>query len=297
MAIIATLGPVGSDGYLAAKQYLPDAEIKLFNRLSDAVHSFVSSESDYALIPVYNTRQGEVKEYFRSVSGIDGYWVDNVVLPIHLSLAKLDKDCDDIDVIVGKSSVFRQCEDYIDQHFPDATLMAVNDIESALREITENKLRNRAVIESEELVKQFGFHLAEREVVSHNRTRFAVMGKKPADSTGYDATALITRPLQDRVGMLADILGEFTRRGINIIDLQSENDIQTQKLRIYIEFEGHISHPELAGAVEQLERKVIQEEGSVKLLGSFPRIDMRIKQINTYGFIGSGAMSRWFASP
>jgi len=132
-------------------------------------------------------------------------------------------------------------------------------------------------------------------VVSHNRTRFSVIGHEPTSASGYDATAIITRPLRDRVGMLADILGEFTRRGINILDLQSENDIQTQKLRIYIEIEGHIESPLLLDAIKTIESVVIQEEEALKVLGSFPRVDMRVKKIKSFGFIGSGAMSTWFA--
>lgn len=299
MVRIATLGPKGSDGYHAAFQYAPEATVVLFNRIAEIIDAFTANAADYALIPVYNTREGEVKEYFRLVAQLEeGYWIDNVVLPIHLSLARLPsagKDSVPIEFIVGRGSVFRQCDEYIDAHFPQATLMSVQDIESAFRDIQANTKGNYAIIESEELIKEFGFELIEREVVSHNRTRFAVIGKNLAPSTGYDATALITRPLRDRVGMLADILGEFTRRGINILDLQSENDIKTQKLRIYIEVEGHIANPSMREAVERLESVIIQEDDSLKLLGSFPRVDMRVKKIKSFGFIGSGAMSTWFA--
>lgn len=300
MFSIATQGPIGSDSYQAARQYAPDAQVLLFNRISDILGAFLRDEADYALVPVYNTREGEIKESFRLVTQLEqGYWIDNVVLPIHLSLGSIsgaEPDLSGIETIVGRSSVFRQCEEYIDEHFPQATLMSVQDIEAALVDIRTNRRTTHAVIESEELLKKHGIELIAREVVPHNRTRFALLGKHLAKSSGYDATALITRPLRDRVGMLADILGEFTRRGINILDLQSENDIKTQKLRIYIEAEGHIEDNLLRAALARIEKSVIQEEGAIKFLGSFPRVDMRIKQIKSFGFIGSGAMSRWFAS-
>ncbi len=293
---IAALGPKGSDSYNAALQYAPKAQIISYNRFADAIAAFTAEETDFVLLPVYNTREGEVKEYFKMAAIPSGYWVDNVVLPIHLSLARVPGTSEyPIEVIVARNSVLKQCEEYIEKHFPDATLMAARHIETAFEEIIAEQRKNYAVIDSEALVKSYGFELSEREVVSHNRTRFAVIGKSPAPATGYDATALITKPLNDRVGMLADILGEFTRRGINILDLQSENDITTQKLRIYIELEGHISDEALKTAVYRLEHAVIQEPGMVKLLGSFPRVDMRVKQIGSFGFIGSGAMTTWFA--
>jgi len=299
MAIIATLGPRDSDSFQAAKQYSPDAEIKLFNRIPDALNAFSSGGADIALVPVYNTREGEVKGNFKLIAGMSAcYWVDNIVLPIHLSLATMDKSSGNgktIHTIVGRTSIFRQCSDYLDANYPDATLMAVADIESAISDIVNENKEGYGVIESEDLIKRHGLTLLAREVVAHNRTRFAVLEKEPAPVSGYDATTIITKPLRDQVGLLADILGEFTRRGINIIDLQSENDIKTQKLRIYIEFEGHQGTAVVQEALETIERNVIQEEGAIKILGSFPRVDMRVKHIKSFGFIGSGEMSTWFA--
>jgi prephenate dehydrogenase len=129
----------------------------------------------------------------------------------------------------------------------------------------------------------------------HNQTRFAVISLTPSEPTGYDATALLTQPLNDRVGLLVDILSEFTRRGINLMDLRTESDIKTQKLQIYIEAEGHIRDGTLADAVKTISEQIIQEPGAFQVLGSFPRVDMRTKHISTFGFIGTGDMSKWFA--
>ena len=300
MITIATQGPSGSDSHQAALQYNPDARLLLYTRIADILDAFLREEADYALVPVYNTREGEIKESFRLVSQLEpGYWIDNIVLPIHLSLGAMSGSAlqnASIETIVARSSVLRQCEEYLDRHFPMATLITVQDIKAALADIRAHNRTSHAVIESEALLKKHAIPLIAREVVPHNRTRFAVIGRQLARSSGYDATAIITKPLRDRVGMLADILGEFTRRGINILDLQSENDIKTQKLRIYIEAEGHIDDTLLREALTRIEKGVIQEGKSIKLLGSFPRVDMRVKQIKAFGFIGSGAMSRWFAS-
>ncbi len=299
MSSIATLGPAGSDSCQAARQYAPAAELLFFNRIADVLAAFMEGKAELALFPVYNTREGEVKDYFRLVSKLEnGFWIDNIVLPIHLSLGALAPPARggaNITTIVGRTSVFRQCDEYIEEHYPTATLMAVHDIAAAMTSIREQKKEGYAVIDSEEIIRNHGLALVAREVVAHNRTRFAVVGRQLAPVTGYDATTIITRPLRDRVGMLADILGEFTRRGINILDLQSENDIKTQKLQIYVEVEGHQNDALLQGALQTIESVVIEEEQSLKILGSFPRVDMRVKKIKAFGFIGSGDMSRWFA--
>ena len=295
MVSIATLGPEGSHAWQAARRYNPDATIKLFPNLTAVFKAFAAQQTDLALAPVYNTREGQVKEYSRLVKAMDkGFWQDNIVLPIHLSLGSLSAT-EPITMLLGKSGVLRQCEDYITNAYPEATLTSVHDLDAAVRDIKEQGLVGHGVIESEEALRAYGFAIRAREIVPHNRTRYAVLGQNPAPRTGYDATTMVTTPIKDRVGILAEILHEFTKRSINLIDMQTETDPQSQKLQFFIEFEGHLADERVRQAIERIEHQIIQEPGSVRVLGSFPRVDMRVKRIKTFGFIGSGEMSLWFA--
>lgn len=295
MVSIATIGPEGSHAWQAARRYSPDATIKLFPNLASVFKAFAEQQTDLALAPIYNTREGQVKEYSRLVKTMtNGYWQDNIVLPIHLSLGGLSAT-EPITMLIGKSGVLRQCEDYISTTYPEATLTSVHDLDAAVREIKEQGLATHGVIESEEALRAYGLTIRAREIVPHNRTRYAVLGPAPAPRTGYDATTLITTPIKDRVGILVDLLNEFTKRSINLIDMQTETDPQSQKLQFFIEFEGHLSDERVRLALDRIEHQIIQEPGSVRVLGSFPRVDMRVKRIKSFGFIGSGDMSLWFA--
>ena len=298
MITIATLGPENSHAWQAAMRYAPKAQIITCPHTSALINGFSRGDFELAIVPIYNTREGENKEYFRMFDNIkSGFWIDNIVLPSHLSLGVAHSGVkkDDLRMLVGKGPVFRQCEEYVGEAFSELPRLNVQDIEQAMRDIRENGIADRGVIETEEMLKTHGLHILKREVAQHNRTRYAVLGPELAVETGYDATAFITKPLDDRVGILVDILGEFSRRGINILDLRSESDIKTQKLQIYIEAEGHIQDEIVSGAIEYVENTVIGQPGSVRLLGSFPRVDMRTKFIKTFGFIGTGDMSKWFA--
>lgn len=298
MITIATLGPVNSHSWQAAVQYAPKANIKTYPHTSALIDAFSSGEVELAIVPIYNTREGENKEYFRLFDKIkSGYWIDNIVLPAYLSLGVYGADVqsDDLSMLVGKGSIFKQCEDYISESFAGLSLLNVQDVDKAIDDIKQNGFRDRGVIENEEMLKAHGLHILEREVAPHNRTRYAVLGPELAVETGYDATAFITKPLDDRLGLLVDMLSEFSHRGINILDMRSESDIKTQKLQIYIEAEGHIQDNTIKDAIEHIEKRVICKNDSVRLLGSFPRVDMRTKYIRSFGFIGTGDMSLWFA--
>lgn len=299
MKTIATLGPEYSPSWQAATLFDSTAEIRLFPHIKALLDAFAAAAVDYAILPVYNTREGEKKQYFRFFDQVaSGYWVDNLVLPSTLSLGVFDEavTIDDLRLLIGRREVFNQCEEFIENRLPGVAEMSVQDVGRAIAKVREaGQERGAAVIDSAETLTALGLRIIEREVAPHNRTRYAVLGHTLAPATGYDATTLITEPLDDRVGLLVDILNEFSRRGINIADMRTENDIKTQKLRIYIEAEGHITNENMAAAIAHLESRVIQQQGLIRLLGSFPRVDMRTKHIKSFGFIGTGAMSKWFA--
>ncbi len=295
MTSIATLGPEGSNAWQAARQFDPQADLRLFPNIAAVFSALTHKETDYALVPVYNTRVGEIKEFSRLMERIpEGSWVANVVLPIHLSLGGLDGKSE-LTLLLGRSQDLRQCEEYISSNFPNASLMAVQDIDHTIEKIKQEGITNSGIITTEEILSANGLAIRAREIAPHNRTRFAILGYKPTSPTGYDATTIITTPLKDRVGILYDMLGEFSRRGINLLDMHSETDIKSQKLQFYIEMEGHIEDHGIKEALQRIEQQIIQEPGSVRVLGSYPRVDMRVKHIKKIGFIGSGEMSQWFA--
>lgn len=299
MKTIATLGPEHSQSWQAAVSYDSSAEIRLYPHVTALLAAFAAGEAEFAIVPVYNTREGEKKQYFRFFDQIKhGHWIDNILLQSTLSLGVLTEGekIENIQTLVGTREVFNQCEEFIDSRLPHVTVVSVHDLNQAIRDcITNGQTSGQAVIETAETLTAQHLHIIEREVAPHNRTRFAVLGHELAPATGYDATVLITEPLDDRVGLLVDILSEFSRRGINIADMRTENDIKTQKLRIYLEAEGHIAGENMAAAIAHIESRVIQQQSSIRVLGSFPRVDMRTKHIKSFGFIGTGDMSRWFA--
>lgn len=295
MTSIAALGPKGSYSWQAAQIYAPDARIRLYPHIGALLAGFAQRETDIAIVPVINTRGGEIKGYFKLMQQLKkGLWVDNVILPINLSLGSLDAERP-ITMLISRSTVLRQCEDYILTRHPHVPLMTVDDLEGFIAEIKTKKQYDRGIICEEDQLRAQGLVIRERELAPFNRTRFAVLSMQMAPRTGYDATSMITTPLKDRVGLLYDILGEFAKRGVNLLDIRSETDVVTQKLSFYIEAEGHIADEGMRETVRRIETRVIQEPGSIKVLGSYPRLDMRTKLIHRVGFIGTGKMSQWFA--
>ncbi len=196
MKTIATLGPKCSQPGQAAMLFDNDAETRVFPHVRALIDAFAAGETEYAVLPVYNTREGEKKQYFRFFDQVtSGYWVENVVLQSTLSLGVFTdgETINDLQMLVGKREVFNQCEEFIENRLPGVNEMSVRDIDRAIADIRENgREKGTAVIDSAETLTAHGLRLIEREVAPHNRTRYAVLGHCLAPATGYDATALIT---------------------------------------------------------------------------------------------------------
>lgn len=300
MTIIATLGPPGSDTWKAARAYAPAAEIRHFTLLPHVAKAFENGTADIAVLPVYNTREGQEKMALALLENITGgHWIDNIILPIPLALGVPQHQRPDasgsITFVLGTESALRQCSEYISNTWPNAGVIVVPCNGEECRTIGRGLQGSWCLIDSEENLKQSGMRIIARDLAPYNRTRLAVIGRDLPAPSGYDATALITRPLRDRVGLLSEILNEFTRRGISLQDIRSDHDLVTQKLSFYIEAEGHVSDQEIRDALTTIEKNIIQEPHSVKVLGSFPRVDLQQKNIEAIGFVGTGDMSRWFA--
>ena len=65
MTTIAILGPEHSQSWQAAAQFAPAAAIRAYPHVRDLLAAFDAHLADYAILPVYNTREGEKKQSFR----------------------------------------------------------------------------------------------------------------------------------------------------------------------------------------------------------------------------------------
>ena len=192
MISIATLGPEGSSSWQAAKKFDPEAEIKIYPNTPSVIKAFTEKEAELAVIPVYNTREGESIEYFRLMEKLSyAHWVNNIVLPIHLSLGAID-DSHQLSMLIGNSNNFRQCEEYITNNYPLLPQLAVTDMQQAINDAIEQQKREQGFVAIEEFLLANGLVIRERELAPHNQTRFAVISSKPSEPSGYDATALLT---------------------------------------------------------------------------------------------------------
>ncbi|NLX19185.1 MAG: prephenate dehydrogenase/arogenate dehydrogenase family protein, partial [Desulfobulbus sp.] len=159
MKTIATLGPQHSLSWQAAVSFDDTADIRLYTHVQALFDAFVRQEVEYAVLPVYNTREGEKRQVFRLFDDMKtGYWIDNLVLQTNLSLGVFTQtdSIESLRLLIGRREVFQQCAEFIEKNLPDTTELSVQDINQTISEIRAGgETAGRAVIDcAETLVAQ-----------------------------------------------------------------------------------------------------------------------------------------------
>jgi chorismate mutase/prephenate dehydratase len=124
-------------------------------------------------------------------------------------------------------------------------------------------------VASELAARLYDLQVARRgiEDVQGNVTRFLVLGKRQAEPTGRDKTAVLLA-LRDEPGILYRVLGPFAERGINMTKIESRPSRRRPfEYVFFVDVDGHQRDANVASALAALE-KVCE---SVKVLGSYPR--------------------------
>jgi len=115
----------------------------------------------------------------------------------------------------------------------------------------------------------FCTQLRKIEDLSHNMTRFLLLGRQQAEPTGRDKTSvlLVTR---DEPGILFRTLGAFAQRGLNMTKIESRPSRRAPwEYVFFVDVDGHERDAGVAAALAEV-RAACE---SVKVLGSYPKAD------------------------
>jgi prephenate dehydratase len=101
------------------------------------------------------------------------------------------------------------------------------------------------------------------------RTRYALIGREVAPTTGNDQTSIVVTPEADRPGSLAAMLSILATRSINLTSLRSRPILTNQHTIhcFFIELSGHIYDPVIQSALMD----VMHDGARLRVLGSYPQ--------------------------
>ena len=278
------LGPEGTFTEMAAQRYKEriysaaggeELSLEPVEDISTLAHRVENNSGVRGIIPIENSLEGSVNITLDMLAHeIDIKIGAELNMPVdHCLITGKDKELEDIEAVISHPQALAQCRKTLEKLMPrDFRRETAASTAEAVRLIKEEK-PNYAAIGSGLAAERSGLSIAAAGLQDEgeNWTRFIQIGDEddPAPRRQADEmkTSLISIPVENRPGILYEILEEFALREINLTRIESRPTREKPgEYLFFIDFNGS----RLSGKVKKAAAGVKRKSSELKLLGSYP---------------------------
>jgi chorismate mutase/prephenate dehydratase len=264
---VAYVGATGGFCHLMARLHFGTAaNLVECVTVADALEEVKRQRSTLCVFPFESSVDGLILPAIFALAETDLVLVAERTLPAMLNLMSATGSAGPIEKIYGSSLSHAASERFRKREYPRAEVLDVRSPSEAAKAAKGDP--TSAAVVPEATGREAGLEMVKEGVGDEAdlRSRYGVVGARPASRTGNDTTSLLFS-LDDAPGTLFQVLGHFAERGINLKKIQSRPVRGASWDYIfYVEVAGH-----------NTDRAVVTALGAVKgstkylkLLGSFP---------------------------
>jgi prephenate dehydratase len=277
MERLAYLGPHGTFTEEAARKFLSSQEVNEnvellpYPNIRTLLLAIDDHKEEQGILPIENSLEGSVNIALDLLAHEVNLKIKSeVMIPINHNLigqpgAKLTK----INKVLSHSQALAQCRNNLTQFLGEFETLSTSSTAEAVC-IIKDKSSNWAAIASKLVAELNDLEILASNIQDNesNWTRFIVVRHEDSPKLDEAKTSLILSPIQDRPGILYEILKEFAIRNINLTRIESR---PARKMLgdyiFFIDFEGHRQEEVVAEMLKELEPKT----SSLKIIGSYPQ--------------------------
>lgn len=268
------LGPPGTFTQEALLQVVDpeQAELVYYPTVEEVIEAVEQGDVERGMVPIENSVEGTVNASIDALGfDTEGLLIEReVILPVRLHLlGRPGTTLGDVKEVYSMPHATAQCRRWLRVNLSSAKIIAANSTAEAAGRVAYEKAAAAAI--GPNLAAQlFALEVIARDVTDHPEaeTRFVVVGREAAESSGRDKTSLVVFIAEDKPGALLEILQVFAERKINLTKLESRPTKRVLgEYCFFIDLEGHVENEVVADSLKTLESKVAR----LKSLGSYPR--------------------------
>ena len=264
---VAFLGPAGT--------YSEQAVIRQFGQavqglpcvsLDEVFRATEAGTAEFGVVPVENSNEGAVNRSLDLLLQTTLSICGEISLPVHHNLLTRSGNMDGVTRICAHAQALAQCQNYLNQNFPQIQRQSVVSNGEAARMAAEDA--SVAAIAGETAGTRYGLQVVQAHIQDdpHNRTRFAVIGRIKPGPSGNDHTSVVLS-VPNKAGAVVGLLAPLAKHGVSMTRFESRPArLGTWEYYFYVDMEGHASEEKMARALEELKNNA----AFFKLLGSYP---------------------------
>ena len=279
MPVIHYLGPTGTFSEQAAQMLGGDLLAILPERaggcsfvpqpmISRALTAIDGADT-FAAVPYYNLLEGLIQETLDLIVEHDLEVFAARQIPIRHALGGFLPDTPNTVVpVFSHPKALHQCSVFLEENYPTATYHETSSTSQAVHHVADKRF-GLAIARRETLEKLsvpvLHDDIGNRQYSRQNTTEFLLVGRKSAvgnisdreqkqQPNSHMRTLIAMMPAIDRVGLLADILGQIAFFGINLLKIHSRPALTDAygpaPQMFYIETDVATDSPELRLCIE-----------------------------------------------
>lgn len=266
---VGYLGPQGTFTEAAVHRHFGHSvEARPLDTIDAVFREVESGACGYGVVPVENSTEGVINHTLDSFVQSSLAICGEVELRIHHCLMSHCKSAKEIKRLYSHQQSLAQCRNWIDTNLPGIETQAVNSNADAARRAANEP--GAGAVAGKVAAEAYGLDLLEINIEDdpNNTTRFLVIGGHPVAPSGNDKTSLLMAA-RNKPGALFGLLEPLSQRGISMTRIESRpSRMQLWEYVFFVDFEGHIDNPNIAGALEEMG----EHASLLKVLGSYPRV-------------------------
>ena len=293
---------MGADANIQACEFVPHRTL--------AQAMVASTSGGFAVVPYYNLIEGLIQETLDLLIEHNLTVLAAMQLPVRFAIGGFVPDANiNCNANVGSCTnltwpvasevpIFShpkglaQCSAFLQKNIPASTQHELTSTAQAARQVAESRFG--LAIACRETLEQFGLpvlcdDIGNRLYSRCNCTEFLLVGRQDATISmrpkeivkRQKRTLIAIVPVADRVGLLAEILGQIAFFGINLLKIHSRpaptDDDGPAPQMFYLETDAPIDSPELRLCFETLEMRLAKQNNTdrvgkynvVRVLGGY----------------------------
>lgn len=263
---VAYLGPPTTFSHQAAAMHFGSAvQLQPEKSIGDVFEAVERGRAHYGVVPIENSQEGAISATLDRLMETEIHICAQIFLPVELNLLGRGP-LGAVRKVYSHPQPFGQSRRWLAGHLPGVECVEVSSTARAAELAAAED--GAAAIAGGMAGEEFGLPVLAASIqdAASNVTRFFVLGKQSAHSSGNDKTSVMFA-VKDQPGALATALEPFRKAGISLTRIESRpSKRRPWEYFFFADLAGHAEDPVVAGALEKLAGVC----SVTRILGSYP---------------------------
>ena len=271
---VICLGMGGSYSEIAKDKLFKAYDLYLYQRSLNSIKECIDYVDEncnaVAILPVETTYKGIIRETIDNLIMTKNQNIQilaETIVPVNDCILSKTTEFYSLMGLIANPNALAKCKKFVKEEMPRQmnVVMAENMDESA--RLLNNYNLTYSIIGTHKTAELYNLNVLREHIEDNkdNNRRFIVIGDGTTESTGKDKTSIVLF-LNDRQGVLLDIVQVFVKYHINITQINSKMmNNRAEEQAVFIHFDGHWKDEIVKNLLSELE----PYSKSIRVIGSY----------------------------